>query len=112
MSDQLTPSERVLKVAVSPMFAAILDYCLGNTESRTKPQITALAIMSDGFLMGWNTENPHKEGLMGSASNLDDNLRGVCGAAGLTPEETEGVVREAYTKIEDWRKGTSWAHRG
>ena len=102
-TNTLTPSERVLQVSVSPMFAALLDCVLGNPAPRTSPRITALAITSDGFLMAWNTSRPDKEGMLGRADDLERNIIGVCKAAELTDEETKDVLAAAMSKIHDWR---------
>lgn len=100
----LSPAvQKVLAVQASAMFMAILDFALGNPEKRIDPQFTALAITSDGFLMGWNTAHPMKEGLIGSASDFERNLRGICAHAGLSADETESVAAQAYGKITDWR---------
>lgn len=103
MTKPLTPAERVLQINVSPMFTAILDFVLENPAPRVSPRITALAITSDGFLMGWNTHRPHKEGMLGCASSLEQNILGVCGAAGLQPDEVAEVRAAVKAKIKDWR---------
>lgn len=94
---------RLLTVRVSAMFGAILEYTLEAPVKNVSPQVLSLSITSDGFLMGWNTNRPDKEGLMGTASDLDRNLHGVCTACELSPELTEAVAAKVYAKISDWR---------
>ena len=60
------PIAKALTVTVSPMFTAILDYALDNQHSRTSPRIRALAITRDGFLVGWNDDNPLVQGVLGA----------------------------------------------
>jgi hypothetical protein len=93
----------VLATQVSPMFAALLDFALDNPTPRTNPQVTALAITSDGFLMAWHTGRPDKEGMVGTASDFERNLRGVCAAWGMGVGDTDEVVAQAYRRITDWR---------
>jgi hypothetical protein len=108
MATTLSPAiQKVLAVRVSGMFAAILDYALDNPEKRVSPEVTALSITSDGFLMGWNTSRPDKEGFMGAASDLDQNIQGVCACVRLTPEETSEVTKAIYAKISDWRSASA-----
>ena len=96
-------TKRVLNCSASAMFNAILDFTLDNPTPRTDPQVTALSITSDGFLMAWNTANPFKEGFVGTVGDFEQNVRGICKHVGLTPEATEEVLTHAYTKIPDWR---------
>lgn len=108
MTETLSPAiKKVLTTRASAMFDAILDFALENPNPRVRPQVTALAITSDGFLMGWNTDRPDKEGFMGAASDLDRNLYGICKHCGLTPEETSEVVTAFYAKVTDWRTGAA-----
>lgn len=95
--------QRVLAIRVSFMFAAILDFVLDNPNPCTDPQVTSLCITSDGFLMDWNTDRPHKQGFVGHVSDFDRNMVGVCEAAGLDPVEVKRVVDLAYSRITDWR---------
>jgi hypothetical protein len=97
------PVSQVLTVRVSPLFSAVLDYALTNRTPRTTPRITALAVSSDGFLFGWNIDHPDKEGFIGSVSDFETNLHGVCAAPGLGPEDTEAVVAMAFSRVADWR---------
>ena len=97
------PVSQVLAVRVSPLFSAVLDFALNNRKPRTTPRITALAVSSDGFLFGWNTDHPDKEGFIGSISDFETNLHGVCAAAGLGAEDTEAVVAMAFSRVADWR---------
>lgn len=95
--------KRVLTCRASAMFDAILDYTLDNPEPRTNPQITALTITSDGFLMAWHTNSPHKEGLIGAASDVERNILGIAKYVGLNATEAEEILVHAYLKITDWR---------
>jgi hypothetical protein len=97
------PVSQVLTVRVSPLFSAVLDHTLTNRTPRTTPRITALAVSSDGFLFGWNTDHPDKEGFIGSISDFETNLHGVCATAGLGPEDTEAIVALAFSRVADWR---------
>jgi len=94
---------KILACPASPMFDAILDYVLENTETRTNPQVTALSITSDGFLMAWNTNNPHKEGFVGHISDMEANIIGISKHVGLTEPEAQEILTHAYTKMTDWR---------
>lgn len=109
--------DKILQTRASAMFDALLDYCLGNPEPRTDPQVTQLTITSDGFLMAWNTRNPFKEGLVGGASDFERNVRGIAKHVGLSDELAEQVLSHAYLKINDWRhegrRGTNpYARKG
>jgi hypothetical protein len=97
------PASQVLTIRVSPLFSAVLDFALNNRKPRTTPRITALAVSSDGFLFGWNTDHPDKEGFIGSFSDFETNLHGVCVAACLGAEDTEAVVAMAFSRVADWR---------
>ena len=97
------PASKVLSVRVSPLFSAVLDHALNNRKPRTTPRITALAVSSNGFLFGWNTDHPDKEGFIGSVSDFETNLYGVCVAAGLGAEDTEVVVAMAFSRVANWR---------
>ena len=96
-------AKKVLHVKVSPMFEAVLDFALANPTPRITPQITALAVTSDGFLMDWNTSRPTKEGLIGHVKDFERNFYGVCTVCGLSREEATTLLAEAYTRITDWR---------
>ena len=98
-----TNIDRILACHASPMFDAILDYCLDNPEPRTNPQVTALSITSDGFLMAWNTHRPDKEGFVGSMSDMEANVLGISKHVGLSATEAQEILTHAYTKITDWR---------
>ena len=97
------PVSQVLTVRVSPLFSAVLDFALNNRTPRTTPRITALAVSSDGFLFGWNTDHSDKEGFIGSVSDFEANLQGVCAAAGLGPEDTEAIMALVFSRVADWR---------
>jgi len=103
------PIAQVLAVTVSPMFTAILDYALDNQRPRTSPRIKALAITRDGFLVGWNDENPLAQVFIGAVSAFEANVKGVCATCGLTQDETEVVVAFAFSRVADWR---IWGRRG
>jgi hypothetical protein len=107
MAKTKTPIQRVLACPASAMLDAILDFALDNPKKRVSPEVTSLSITSDGFLMGWNTSRPDKEGLMGTASDLDRNLHGICAHVGLNEAETAEVVTAVYAKISDWRSAAS-----
>ena len=99
----VSATQKVLTVQASAMFMAILDFVLDNPEPRISPKITALAVTSDGFLMSWDTDRPHKEGLVGHISDFERNLHGVCQHAGLTSDEISEAEALAWTHITDWR---------
>ena len=97
------PTTKVLAVTVSPKFMAILDYALDNPRPRTGPRIKALAITRDGGLVGWNDVNPLVQVVLGTVSEFERNLQGVCATCELAQDETEAVVALAYSRIADWR---------
>ena len=103
------PIAKVLAVKVSRKFTAVLDYALDNQHSRTSPRIRALAITSDGWLVGWNDRDPLTRRFLGAVSEFERNFRGVCASCGLTQDETEAVVAFAFSRIADWR---IWGRRG
>ena len=103
------PTTKVLAVTVSPMFTAILDYALDNPCPRTGPRIKALAITRDGGLVGWKAVNPLVQVALGSVSEFERNLQGVCAKCRLTQDETETVADFAFSRIADWR---IWGRRG
>ena len=97
------PIVKVLAVAVSPGFMAVVDYALDNQHSRTSPRIRALAITRDGRLVGWNDRDPLTRRFLGVVTEFELNLRGVCATCRLTQDETEAVVALAYSRVSDWR---------
>ena len=64
--------------AMSGKMAAIVGYILG--ESWTEPEIAALSVTSDGFVL---TDAE----FFGEAADLDRNLLNLLVAAEVTPEE-------------------------
>ena len=99
----LAAVDRVLACPASPMFDAVLDFCLEAVKPRTNPQVTQLAITSDGFLMAWSNRSPFKEGMVGSTDDFERNVRGIAKHVGLSTELAEQVLTQAYTHITDWR---------
>lgn len=100
----LTPTQRVLRVAASPVFNALLDFVLENPSPRTNPEVVSVNITSDGFLQAANSLDPTRQGFIGTAEDFDRNLTGICGVVGLTPDEITAVRTQAYSRITDWRK--------
>jgi hypothetical protein len=80
--------------AMSSKMAAIVAYILG--ESWTEPEIAALSVTSDGFVL---TDAE----FFGEAADLDRNLLNLLVAAVLTPEERAEFERLYRARVDDWR---------
>jgi hypothetical protein len=79
---------------MSGKMAAIVGYVLG--EKWTEPAIPSLSITSDGFVVTMDS-------LIGTADDLERNVRNLLNVAGLTDEERAEWDRLYWTKVEDWR---------
>jgi hypothetical protein len=79
---------------MSGKMAAIVGYILG--ESWTEPEIVALSVTSDGFVL---TDAE----FFGEAADLDRNLLNLLVAAELTPEERAEFERLYRKRVDDWR---------
>jgi hypothetical protein len=91
LADKLHP-ERFS--AMSGKMAAIVGFIL--SESWTEPEITALSVTSDGFVL---TDAE----FFGEASDLDRNLLNLLIAAEVTPEERADFERRYRERVDDWR---------
>ncbi len=91
LSDKLHP-DRFSEM--SGKMAAIVGYILG--ESWTEPEIVALSVTSDGFVL---TDAE----FFGEAADLDRNLLNLLVAAELTPEERAMFERLYRKRVDDWR---------
>jgi hypothetical protein len=80
--------------AMSGKMAAIVAYILG--ESWTEPDIAALSVTSDGFVL---TDAE----FFGEAADLDRNLLNLLVAAEVTPEERADFERLYRERVDDWR---------
>ena len=97
------PVTQVLTVRVTPLFSAVQDHAMNNRTTRTTLRIAALAVSSDGFLFGWNTNHPGMENFIGSISDFEINLHGVCAAAGHGTDGTKAVLALAFSTVAGWR---------
>lgn len=79
---------------MSGKMAAIIAYILG--ESWTEPEIAALSVTSDGFVL---TDAE----FFGEAADLDRNLLNLLVAAEVTPEERADFERLYRERVDDWR---------
>jgi hypothetical protein len=79
---------------MSGKMAAIVAYILG--ESWTEPDIAALSVTSDGFVL---TDAE----FFGEAADLDRNLLNLLVAAEVTPEERADFERLYRERVDDWR---------
>lgn len=80
--------------AMSGKMAAIVAYILG--ESWTEPEIAALSVTSDGFVL---TDAE----FFGEAADLDRNLLNLLVAAEVTTEERADFERLYRERVDDWR---------
>jgi hypothetical protein len=79
---------------MSGKMAAIVAYILD--ESWTEPEIAALSVTSDGFVL---TDAE----FFGEAADLDRNLLNLLVAAEVTPEERADFERLYRERVDDWR---------
>jgi hypothetical protein len=91
LADKLKPDRFS---AMSGKMAAIVGYIVG--ESWTEPEIAALSVTSDGFVL---TDAE----FFGEAADLDRNLLNLLVAAELTPEERADFERRYRERVDDWR---------
>lgn len=80
--------------AMSGKMAAIVGYILG--ESWTEPEIAALSVTSDGFVL---TDAE----FFGEAADLDRNLLNLLVAAEATTDERAEFERRYRERVDDWR---------
>jgi hypothetical protein len=80
--------------AMSGKMAAIVAFILG--ESWTTPEIAALSVTSDGFVL---TDAE----FFGEAADLDRNLLNLLVAAEVTPEERSEFELLYRERVDDWR---------
>lgn len=80
--------------AMSGKMAAIVGYILG--ESWTEPEIAALSVTSDGFVL---TDAE----FFGEAADLDRNLLNLLVAAETTMDERAEFERRYRERVDDWR---------
>ena len=79
---------------MSGRMGAILGYILG--EAYTEPQIHALSITSDGFLVSGQY-------FLGDAKDLEDNVTCLLDCADLTAAEKKEFRTVMKQKVQDWR---------
>jgi hypothetical protein len=79
---------------MSGKMAAIVGYILG--ESWTEPEIAALSVTSDGFVL---TDAE----FFGEAADLDRNLLNLLIVAELTGDERMEFERRYRERVDDWR---------
>ena len=91
LTDKLHPNRFS---AMSGKMAAIVGYILG--ESWTEPEIDALSVTSDGFVLT-DVE------FFGEAADLDRNLLNLLVVAELTPAERAEFERLYRKRVDDWR---------
>jgi hypothetical protein len=77
-------------------------YILGQTDW-VKPGFSALAITSDGFLLGEQTGDCGFNDFIGYADDLEKNWDGFMQAAGVTAEERALADQMYRNRIKDWR---------
>ena len=87
---------------MSPKMAAIVSYVLGEGEW-TDPAIQEMAIASDGGVLAGHVGDVGLNDFIGSAEDLERNVRNLLDVAGLTDEERAEWDR-IYGKIIDWRR--------
>jgi len=80
--------------AMSGKMAAIVGYILG--ESWTEPEIAALSVTSDGYVL---TDAE----FFGEAADLDRNLLNLLVAAETTVDERTEFERCYRERVDDWR---------
>ncbi len=102
---------------MSPKMAAIVAYIVG--EEWTNPHITSLSITSDGFLQGCDSTRSVEDNelgdmdlpaigrsvFLGTAADLESNVKRLLVAAGLTAYEQYDFWLVMNAKITDWRPG-------
>jgi hypothetical protein len=91
LTDKLHPSRFS---EMSGKMTAIVGYILG--ESWTEPEIVALSVTSDGYVL---TDAE----FFGEAADLDRNLLNLLIAAGLTADERAEFERRYRQRVDDWR---------
>jgi hypothetical protein len=80
---------------------AIVGFILG--QDWTNPRISEMTITSDGFVMARQQGDVGMNVFVGSAADLDRNLRNLLDAACLLPDEKASVMRLFRTKVQDHR---------
>lgn len=84
---------------MSPKMAAILGYILDKDWA--SPKVTSAVVTSDGYVMIWTKDRPHKEGLFSTLSDLRRNLSNLASAAELSAAERqtlESLFREKFPR--------------
>lgn len=87
LADKLNPG----RVRVSPMFHAILA-CLLGQAGWSRPELSALCVTSDGFVLGCVAGDVGFNQFLGAKADLDRNLAGVADCVGLTPAEKTALL--------------------
>lgn len=91
LADKLRPDRFT---AMSGRMAAIVAFILGETW--TDPEIAWMSVTPDGYV---STESD----FIGSASDLDRNLRSLLSAAGLSPAERAEFDDLYSMRVDDHR---------
>jgi len=87
---------------MSPKMAAIVAHILG--EDWTEPGIAELVITSDGLVLARDDGDVGCNTVIGSAGDLDSNVRLLIDIAGLTPEERAAWDILYQASVCDWRR--------
>ena len=103
MPNQITATEALVQklhprrfTEMSSRMAAIVGYVLG--QEWTNPTIAWLSVTVDGHVVSDST-------FIGSAEDLDRNVRTLLEVADLSPEELAEWKRRYVAKVDDWRNG-------
>src|SRR5438105_3907647 len=75
---------------VSGQFTAVLGCLLGR--SWTEPELLALCVTADGFLLGMHRGDSGYNEFLGGVENLHTNIRGAAEAVGLSAADTAALL--------------------
>jgi hypothetical protein len=89
--------------AMSGKMAAIVGYVLD--QEWTTPQLAELAITGDGFVLGRRSDDIGCNEWIGSAVDLERNVRNLLDSAELDSAERTEWGHLYRTKVTDWRNG-------
>ena len=89
--------------AMSGKMAAIVGFILNTERWVTEPAIGGLLVTSDGGVLARHAGDIGFNDFMGSAADLDDNLRRLVRAAELTPAEQRLFRQLSKQRIDNRR---------
>ena len=89
--------------AMSGKMAALVAYVL--EEHWTNPAIAELVISSDGFVLAREAGDVGCNDFIGSAEDLERNVRNLLDAAELLPEEADAWHSRYRLRVTDFRNG-------